>query len=370
MATVIRAVKSGASAHAIDARPIPERYARGWHCLGLAADYKDGKTHRLNIFGTRLVAFQGEDGTLRVLNAWCPHMGADLALGHVAGNSVVCRFHNWSFGGDGICNHIPYAKHVPPKARVRTWHTCEENKLLFIWNDQQGNPPPPEVAIPRLEQTSSPEWSEWAISQWTIHNNCRELIDNLADVGHFGPVHGSTNVVYFANIFDGHKATQLMVGTNERLGGEVNYLTTVTTYFGPACLISSMRGEAEGMPIESIMLVANVPIDTNSFELRFGVMVKKVPGLSDEQNAALAKSYVDLTCKAFSEDVAIWHNKIRVDNPLLCDGDGPVYQLRQWYEQFYTDAAAVPAELKKRQVIEIDRGVFANKPPLQHVFNK
>lgn len=30
------------------------RYARGWHCLGMADDYRDGKLHTLNIFGTRL----------------------------------------------------------------------------------------------------------------------------------------------------------------------------------------------------------------------------------------------------------------------------------------------------------------------------
>lgn len=357
---------TAAQMHTIEAQPLPTRYARGWHCLGLASDYQDGKPHSLDIFGTRLVAFQGEDGKLRILDAWCPHMGADLALGEVRGNSVVCRFHNWSFGGDGACNHIPYSKRVPPKARVRPWHTCEENKLLFVWNDPEGRPPSG-IDIPRLEQVFSPEWSDWSISKWIIENNCRELVDNLADVGHFGPVHGSSNVKYFANIFEGDKATQVMVGTNERLGGQANYLHTVATYFGPACLICSMRGEAEGLPVESILLVTHVPITPNRFELRFGVMVRKIPTLSEEQNRELAKSYVDLTCKAFSEDVAVWHNKVRVDHPLLCEGDGPIYQLRHWYEQFYQDAAAVPAELRKRSVIEMDLGL-AQKPELEHVF--
>jgi 3-ketosteroid 9alpha-monooxygenase subunit A len=51
--------------------------------------------------------------------------------------------------------------------------------------------------------------------------------------------------------------------------------------------------------------------------------------------------------EAFYEDVAIWHSKTRVDNPLLCDGDGPVYQLRRWYEQFYTDVAALPVDVEE-----------------------
>jgi 3-ketosteroid 9alpha-monooxygenase subunit A len=30
---------------------------------------------------------------------------------------------------------------------------------------------------------------------------------------------------------------------------------------------------------------------------------------------------------------------------VLCDGDGPVYQLHRWYEQFYTDVAALPVDV-------------------------
>ena len=45
----------------------------------------------------------------------------------------------------------------------------------------------------------------------------------------------------------------------------------------------------------------------------------------------------DFVKMGFEQDVAIWKNKARIDNPLLCEEDGPVYQLRRWYEQFYVD---------------------------------
>lgn len=368
MATAIHTVSSSAPLHTIETKPMPDRYARGWHCLGLASEFRDGKPHGISAFGTRLVAFLGTDDQLHVLNAWCPHMGADLAIGRVEGNTVVCRFHGWGFAGDGACTNIPYSKTIPPKARVRSWPTLEVNQLLFVWNDPEGHLPAPELAIPQLPQVGAADWSGWSMSRWVINNNCRELVDNLADLGHFGPVHGSSNVKYFANIFDGNKATQVMVGINERLGGMRNHLTTVATYFGPAVLICSMTGEAEGLPVESILLVTHVPIDQQHFELDFGVMVRKVPSLNEEQNQALAAKYVELTIQAFTEDVAVWHNKIRVDNPLLCAGDGPVLQLREWYEQFYTDQRSVPAKLAQRRVIEIDLGLQEQHPPLQHAF--
>ena len=365
MAVVIRGAASSAPIHKIEAAAPPARYARGWHCLGLASEYQDGKPHGINIFGTRLVIFQGEDQQLRVLDAWCPHMGADLSIGKIQGNSVVCKFHGWSWGGDGVCNNIPYANRIPPKARIRTWPTAEQNKMLFVWNDPEGAAPPPEVAIPRIEQVFSPEWSEWSVVKWTINNNCRELVDNVADMAHFGPVHGGNGVVYFANIFDAHKATQVMVGSFENLGGKDDYLTTIASYFGPAYQITHMFGAMNGMPVESILLNSHTPIDQKSFELRFGVIVKKFPGMSQEQCDQMVKGYVDMTNKAFGEDVEIWHNKVRIDNPLLCDGDGPVYQNRQWYEQFYMDANSVPDSLKARRVIEIDKGL-KNKPALKH----
>ncbi len=95
------------------------------------------------------------------------------------------------------------------------------------------------------------------------------------------------------------------------------------------------------------------------------MLVKKFPGMTQEACDAMVKQYVDLTNKAFGEDVEIWHNKVRIDNPLLCDGDGPVFQNRQWYEQFYMDTGAIPASLKTRRVVEIDKGL-KDKPPIKH----
>ena len=54
------------------------------------------------------------------------------------------------------------------------------------------------------------------------------------------------------------------------------------------------------------------------------------------------------------EDVKIWKNKARIDNPLLCEEDGPVYQLRRWYEQFYVDVADIKPEMVQRFEFEID----------------
>ena len=56
----------------------------------------------------------------------------------------------------------------------------------------------------------------------------------------------------------------------------------------------------------------------------------------------------------FLQDVEIWKHKTRIENPLLVEEDGPVYQLRRWYEQFYVDAADVTAAMTDRFEFEVD----------------
>ncbi|MCL2535283.1 MAG: 3-ketosteroid-9-alpha-hydroxylase, partial [Nocardiaceae bacterium] len=50
----------------IEAGSVPERFARGWHCLGLSESFKDGKPHSVHAFGTKLVVFADSKGELNI----------------------------------------------------------------------------------------------------------------------------------------------------------------------------------------------------------------------------------------------------------------------------------------------------------------
>ena len=67
-----------------------------------------------------------------------------------------------------------------------------------------------------------------------------------------------------------------------------------------------------------------------------------------------AVGFGDFVKVGFEQDVAIWKNKARIDNPLLCEEDGPVYQLRRWYEQFYVDATDIAPDMVDRFEYEVD----------------
>ena len=78
----------------IDKGAPPERYARGWHCLGLAERFRDGEPHAVEAFGTKLVVWSDSNGELNVLDGYCRHMGGDLTQGTVKGDQIACPFHN------------------------------------------------------------------------------------------------------------------------------------------------------------------------------------------------------------------------------------------------------------------------------------
>jgi 3-ketosteroid 9alpha-monooxygenase subunit A len=345
----------------IDVGVPPTRFARGWHCLGLADSFRDGKPHAIEAFGTKLVVFADSQGELKVLDAYCRHMGGDLSQGSVKGDAVACPFHDWRWGGNGRCAGIPYAKRVPPRARTRSWITLEENKQLFVWNDPQGNPPPPEVVIPRIEGAFSSEWSNWTWDSVRIEgSHCREIIDNVVDMAHFFYVHFAFPT-YFKNIFEGHVATQLLntrgradIGKGSNYAGKDNVARSEASYYGPSYMIDKLWNEYKGFTIETILVNCHYPVTADSFVLQWGVIVRKPPGISDADADLLAGKFAKATGVGFQQDVEIWKNKTRIDNPLLCEEDGPVYQLRRWYEQFYVDVEDITEDMTKRFEFEVD----------------
>ncbi len=342
----------------IEAEAPPARFARGWHCLGLTRDFGDGKPHGINVFGQKLVVFRGGDGRINVLDGYCRHMGGDLSQGQVKGDEIACPFHDWRWGGDGRCKNVPYAKRTPRLARTATWTTLEQDGMLFVWNDPEGNPPPADVTIPRIEGATSDQWTDWHWYTTVVNANCRELVDNVVDMAHFFYVHGSLPT-HFKNIFEGHIATQYM-NANTRadrrdVGGSTMLGTTsVASYYGPAFMIDDLTYHYPDGDHHSVLINCHYPIDANSFVLQYGIIVKKPEGVSDELALQSAIALGDWVKIGFEQDVTIWKTKARIDNPLLCEEDGPVYQLRRWYEQFYVDAADVAADMVDRFEYEID----------------
>ncbi|UCF46762.1 MAG: Rieske 2Fe-2S domain-containing protein [Myxococcales bacterium] len=307
------------------------RFPRGWFVIGFSEELESGQVRPARYFDIDLAIWRTSAGEPRVFDAFCPHLGAHLGHGgQVEGDSIRCPFHAWGFDSTGKCTDIPYAKRVPPKAQVRSWPTLERNGMVMLWHDPAGGQP--EDYVPIMDEFGAEGWTPWVHRMAQIKTHPREVVENVADIAHFGPIHGN-EVLSFDAKFEGPTATQSTRTTAYDKKGRLTKQRTVATYYGPGIQFSKMDGE-----FNTIILNAHIPIDENNLELRMGLLVQGID-YDTRLGRTLGEMWIDALHTGYFQDVAIWEHKQWQDEPMLCDGDGPIADLRRWYAQFYEDIA-------------------------------
>jgi cholesterol 7-dehydrogenase len=156
---------------------IPPVYPNGWFFVILSAELPVKGVKYMQLLGEHLAVFRGEDGVAYILDAYCPHLGANIAVGgQVEGSCIKCPFHGWCFDGDsGACVDVPYTKCVPEFAKTKSWNTIEKNKRVYIWYHAEGAEPDwfPED----IEEIQNDTWSY--CGQTVHHINCHIEVGDL-----------------------------------------------------------------------------------------------------------------------------------------------------------------------------------------------
>lgn len=74
------------------------------HTLGPLSDLTPGEGRTYVVDGRQIAVFLLTDGSVRALDAVCPHRGGPLADGQVDRSVVVCPLHQYVFSlDDGTC---------------------------------------------------------------------------------------------------------------------------------------------------------------------------------------------------------------------------------------------------------------------------
>lgn len=91
---------------------LPPPFPNGWFKLAESCEVKPGSAISIDCLGENFVVFRSQESQkVFVLDAYCPHMGANLGVGGVVrGECIECPFHDWKFNGEtGQCVNIPYS---------------------------------------------------------------------------------------------------------------------------------------------------------------------------------------------------------------------------------------------------------------------
>lgn len=305
------------------------KFGRGWYLISWSADLGPGEVKPLRYFGKNYVLYRGEDGQATLLDAHCPHLGAHLGYGgRVEGNDIVCPFHAWQFGASGRCTAVPYASRIPPRAAIRAYPLREHSGMILGYFGPKDSEP--DYEVPVIEELDDPAWTPMERAHIEIATHPREVIENVADLAHFMPVH-NTLIDDFKVIVDGPRATQHSVGRGRNLKGEPIPVVSVATYHGPAIQFTRLA-----WAYDMVLINAHIPIEENKLLLRFGVTLKAGVGVTLPPQ--VLEAHVAAARDGYFQDVAIWENKCWRDHPIFADGDGPIGEIRKWYASFYEDA--------------------------------
>ena len=293
----------------------------GWYGVLFSDELARGQVQPLHVFGSDLVAFRSEDGTVGILDAYCAHMGAHLGHGGtVDAACVVCPFHRWRWRADGSCGGIPYAERVPPRARVRAWPVLERNGFVFCWYHPRGADPTWEIN--EIAQTAAPGWSIRHRSEWgPFSSHPQELSENGVDFQHFEVIHGFT-IRGISWEPDGPRYRLAYDMDPLTAGGREYTLDSLTE--GPGFTRSIMSGAIDAVSAHSWF-----PTDPGK------LAIKSLYFFSGAVPDAVAERAYENSRSGWENDIEIWSNKRYMTRPLLAAGDGPVVRFRSWFDQFY-----------------------------------
>jgi phenylpropionate dioxygenase-like ring-hydroxylating dioxygenase large terminal subunit len=307
-------------------------FPNGWFQVAFSEDLAPGAVRPLHAFGRRLVLYRSEGGEARVFDAYCPHLGADLGVGgKVEGDSIRCPFHGWRYGADGACVEVPYAKRIPPAAKLRAWSVREHSGLVTVWHHAEGKEPDHE--IPPVAEYGDPAWTPYERRSWRIRTHNHEMGENQVDRAHFRYVHGTLEVPECEAEADGPVFRVYQRSKMQTPRGPVVGKIDITA-FGYGVSLVRFSGI-----VDTLLIACVTPVDGEHVDVQFVFTVKKLANENATKGVGLAL-IADIE-KQMREDTPIWEHKVYHERPLLCDGDGPIAQYRRWTRQFYSEG--VPA---------------------------
>jgi len=324
------------------AKDYPPAFPNGWFNLCASNEVAKGKVIEINAFNEKLAVFRTQSGKISVIDAYCPHLGANLTDGCVKGERLICPFHGWQFNTTGACVKIPYSEegeNIHHKTNKK-WIIKENWGLIMVWYHSNNELPTwePEGYLPQLN-----DYKFYGSKKQVLNIHLQDFFENGADFAHFSVVHkfltipfvnkwvhikhktdirfGEGNESHMAFFYDAPE----IIKTKDNTVVEGSEGRGDVTYFGAGILAFVFKTNiADPIIIKTFTPIGNLKVRMSdyiyapkgSFKLGVKLVVKEASA-------------------QFNDDIKIWERKKFLTKPMLVQGDGPIMNMRKWYQQFY-----------------------------------
>ena len=165
--------------------------SRYWFPVLLAEelDRPGGEPRKVRLLGRDLVAFRDTEGRVGILDQYCSHRGASLALARNEDCGLRCLYHGWKYGVDGTVQEIP----TEPKDR-RAHLTASVRHPAYLSHESGGliwaclSDPDTAFAPPPFIWTSLPA-DQIVVTKILQRCNWLQALEGAMDPAHLEVLH-------------------------------------------------------------------------------------------------------------------------------------------------------------------------------------
>ncbi|XP_055679272.1 cholesterol 7-desaturase nvd [Lutzomyia longipalpis] len=334
---------------------LPPPFPNGWFCVAESTDVPPGKSISVSCLGNTFAVFRSKKTEqVFILDAYCPHLGANLGVGGmIIDDCIECPFHHWKFRGtDGQCVDIPYSckTTIPKTAKVKSWTSFEMNGFIYIWHHSDNLTP---WELPRVQEIDSKKWIYYGRNEFYINCHIQDIPENGADVSHLKAIHE-------AGMFAGSDLRSVRLSKWSSLGlhaWDAKWQPVTEEGLGHMAVMSLKHS----FKLFNKLDIVNVDITAKQIGPGYvqlylvsslGVMMalqcvtpvspfvqKVIHRFYGPDNLLFAKFVVWGETIMFERDIMVWNNKQYIDNPCLVKEDKQIKSFRNWYRQFYSDTS-------------------------------
>nr|AIJ28538.1 aminopyrrolnitrin oxidase PrnD-like Rieske oxygenase [Fischerella sp. ATCC 43239]APZ79580.1 FilB3 [Fischerella sp. TAU] len=166
--------------------------AASWY-IAMKSKEVGKKPQAIELFGRPLVAWRDQAGKAVIMERFCSHLGASLAIGQLVDGCIQCPFHHWRYDNSGVCVHIPkvatpVTDQIPATARQQTYVTQEKYGYIWVWYGTAH----PLFDLPKFDVAESDNKHKYMPYRFsfTVKTSARRVMENVFDHQHLVTLHG------------------------------------------------------------------------------------------------------------------------------------------------------------------------------------